>query len=99
MAYLTSNPPAAQRDSGLVSFGAAAGAGGRQWIYKSTDAVATVQGANYFSNGSALGMEVGDIVWVHQTNAAPYKITGCIVTSVVAGGAASLGTTSVITLQ
>lgn len=32
--------------------------------YNSADSLATVQGSGYFTNGSELGMKVGDIVWV-----------------------------------
>lgn len=38
------------------------------WVYASADAIATVQGAAYFSNGIQLGMQVNDIVHVVDTN-------------------------------
>jgi len=39
------------------------GTSGKQvWQYDSADALATVQGSAYFSNGVELGMRVGDIV-------------------------------------
>lgn len=34
------------------------------WQYNSADALATVQGSGYFTNGYELGMRVGDIVYV-----------------------------------
>ena len=37
------------------------------WQYNSADALATVQGAGYFTNGYELGMRVGDIVFVSVT--------------------------------
>lgn len=37
------------------------------WIYVSADDDATVNGASYFSNGIALGMKVGDLVYVFDT--------------------------------
>lgn len=60
MAYSTTNPP------GIVaqSFG---GYGPRLWTFKSSDAVATVCGSSYVSNGYALGMKVGDAVMVLNT--------------------------------
>ena len=60
MAYSSTNPPM------LVSqrFG---GNGPGLWSYKSTDAIATVAGSSYFSNGFALGMQVGDLVAVLNT--------------------------------
>ena len=53
MAYSTTNPPQmiGQR------FG---GGGPALWSYSSTDAIATVIGSSYISNGDALGMSVGD---------------------------------------
>jgi len=40
------------------------GNGPALWSYKSTDAVATVAGSSYFTNGYALGMQQGDFVLV-----------------------------------
>jgi hypothetical protein len=37
------------------------------WIYVSADAHATVDATDYFSNGEALGMKVGDAVIVIYT--------------------------------
>jgi hypothetical protein len=81
MAYSTSNPPSlvAQR------VGASSGA---LWIYSDGDPIATITGANYISNGDALGMEAGDsVVVVNATNHATYYAT---VSAVTAGGAATL---------
>ncbi|MDE2440029.1 MAG: hypothetical protein KGP14_03315 [Betaproteobacteria bacterium] len=36
--------------------------GGNVWIYTTTDALATVSGASYFSDGIARGMKVDDVV-------------------------------------
>lgn len=68
MAYATSNPPA------LVTQPLAGGAG-KVWLYRSTDAAATVDGANYFTNGGSLGLSIGDIMYVIDTDASPVIVT------------------------
>jgi len=55
MAYSTSNPPAIETQA--IN-------GRRRWSYVSADAIATVDGAGYFSNGFDLGMKLGDVVEV-----------------------------------
>jgi ribosomal protein S11 len=60
MAYVTSNPPK------LIAQALGGGAG-KLWQYRSTDAAATVDTANYFTNGGSLGMAVGDLVFVVNT--------------------------------
>lgn len=61
MAYSSTNPPH------LVNqpFG---DGGIRTWSYKSTDAIATVCGSSYVSDGYVRGMRVGDIVYVLDTS-------------------------------
>lgn len=84
MTYSTSNPPAG------ISFGVGAGTGGPTlWVYKSADDDATVNGSDYFSNGDALGMKVGDPVLVVDT--ATPKTSLCFVNAVTSGGAATTG--------
>lgn len=61
MAYSTSNPPM------LMAGGPLTGAG-RRWSYRSTDPAGTVDDTDYFSNGVALGMLVGDIVEMCDTD-------------------------------
>ena len=58
MTYAVTNPPAkiAQTLTGKSV-----------WLYVSADDDATVNGGSYFSNGVALGMQVGDIVLVSDT--------------------------------
>ena len=68
MAYATSNPPK------LLSQGISGGAG-KIWLYRSTDAAATVDAANYITNGGSLGMSVGDLVFVIDTDASPVITT------------------------
>ncbi len=59
MTYSVANPPA------LIA--SAVGGLARLWYYKSTDAIATVNTANYFTNGGSLGLKVGDIIFVIDT--------------------------------
>lgn len=100
MAYSTSNPPVRKSEYPLTSFGNSQGAGGGTWTYKSADVLATVQGAGYFTNAAALGMQVGDIVEVHETATSPYKISLAVLSAINATtGAGSLGTTTVATMQ
>lgn len=85
MAYSTSNPPVLKSTSPLTG-------AGQTWSYRSTDPAATVDDAGYFTNGDALGMKVGDIVEVCDTDTST-TITLHRVTSVTAGGAASVSAT------
>lgn len=55
MAYSTSTPP----DCIWPRIGARPAV----WVYQSADPSTTVDDADYFSNGYALGMRVGDIVF------------------------------------
>jgi hypothetical protein len=41
---------------------------GGLWFYASSDAVATVRGAGYFTDGFNRGMRKGDVVFVYDTN-------------------------------
>lgn len=59
------------------------------WVYKSADGMALVGVADYFSNGDALGMQVGDQVIV--VNTTTDAVTVVKVSVVTAGGAASVG--------
>lgn len=59
MAYSTANPPAEVWQT--------IGGGTRCWVYKSTDAIATVNTANYFTNGGTLGMKVNDVIYIVDT--------------------------------
>lgn len=40
----------------------------REWWYRTTDSLATVQGAGYFSDGVKRGMKLGDLVFVFKTD-------------------------------
>jgi hypothetical protein len=68
MAYSASNPPKLL----VQSLG---GVGPNIWSYASTDGASTVDGANYFTNGGSLGMKVGDLIFVQDTDASPVITT------------------------
>lgn len=59
MAYVTSNPPAL-----VFSFNNNLP---KWWQYSSADAMATVDGSGYFTNGYDLGMRDGDLIFVYNT--------------------------------
>lgn len=61
MPYATSNPPQKLTES--------IGTGPCLWVYTSTDVHTDVDAADYFSNGHALGMRVGDVVIVNKSTA------------------------------
>jgi predicted phage tail protein len=65
---------------------------GNWWSYRSTDAATTVDDTDYFTNGSALGMKVGDVVVVCDTDTST-TMTLHRVTAVTAGGAATISGT------
>lgn len=79
MAYNANNPPVRINYGGLTSYGATEAGGGAGadspayggnsiWMYKSQDPIATVQGANYITDGIQRGMEVNDLVYVIDLN-------------------------------
>lgn len=79
MAYATSNPPV--KVSGTVSKSV--------WLYASEDVHTDVDASGYFTDGSALGMKVSDIVFVVKTTAT-VGATLHSVSAVTAGGAATI---------
>lgn len=81
MAYATTNPP-------QVAVPSVGGQGPAIWTYTSADARATVNGADYFTNGDDLGMKVGDLVIVYDS-ATPLTSVH-FVSAVTAGGAADV---------
>lgn len=81
MAYSATNPP--------VKVTEAIGNGPALWIYNSTDVHTDVDAADYFSNGDALGMKVGDMMLVGKTSAT-IGATVHYVQTVTAGGAATV---------
>ena len=78
MAYATSNPPV--KMAGSIS-------GPSWWHYADGDVDSDVDAADYFSNGDALGMKVGDFL-VHYDTAGVQ--TYFYVSAVTAGGAATV---------
>lgn len=82
MAYSTSNPPR------LIAQGFAGGPG--LWQYASTDAIATVAGSSYFSNGDDLGMKKYDMV--HVINTSSTLATMAYVKTVTSGAGVTIRT-------
>lgn len=87
MAYATTNPP--------QLIGKAIAQKGQVWEYRSTDGATTVDTSGYITNALYLGMRVGDIVYVHDTDASPYTITMHTVMVMNANGSADLSTAGV----
>jgi hypothetical protein len=81
MAYAITNPP-------HVLVPSLGGKGPQVWGYESADPRATVNGADYFSNGDELGMRVGDLVIVYDTVTPLTSVH--FVAAVTAGGAADV---------
>lgn len=81
MAYSATNPPQ------LIT--PRVGGGLALWLYSHTDVHTDVDAADYFSNGDALGMKVGDFVLVGKTTAT-VGATIHTVSAVTAGGAATI---------
>lgn len=75
MTYSTSNPP-------QLVIGAITGTGSQIWSYRSTDSAADVDTAGYITNGGDLGMRVGDVVIVTDTNDSPPDVRMMAVNSV-----------------
>ena len=84
MAYDTANPP-------MLMSSPLTGAG-KVWSYRSTDVATDVDATGYFTNGDDLGMEVGDIMYVCDTDTST-TTTIHRVTTVTAGGAATVSAT------
>jgi hypothetical protein len=69
MAYDTANPPS------LLLSGIGSSSSPQVWWYRSTDAATAVDAANYFTNGGSLGLRVGDLIYVTDTDASPVITT------------------------
>ncbi len=82
MAYSTANPP-------ICLTPRPGGGGVAIWAYTHTDIHTTVAGAGYFTNGSALGLRVGDVMMVSKSDAT-IGTTIHYVQTVTAGGAATI---------
>lgn len=81
MAYATTNPPKL-----LVP---RMGTGTAMWAYTSTDVHTDVDATDYFTNGDALGLKVGDVMVVSKSTAT-IGTTIHYVQTVTAGGAATI---------
>jgi hypothetical protein len=68
MGYSVNNPPTPILAALTSGPNSTTGGNKKIWLYASADPIATVQGAAYFSNGIQLGMTVGDLVFVIDTN-------------------------------
>ena len=78
MAYSTSNPPI------LIASPIHKDAGGRIWWYSSTDNLAAVRVAGYFTNGYDLGMRAGDIIFILDNDASPIALSVSVVNAATA---------------
>ena len=81
MAYAATLPP------NLVA--QSVGAAPALWLYTSEDVHTDVDATDYFTNGNALGMRVGDVVIVVKSTAT-IGATLHVVTVSTAGGAATV---------
>ena len=71
------------------------GAGFKLWVYKSADAIATVNTSGYFNDASDV-LKVGDLIYVHDSNTPTGSL--CIVLSNASGVVdVSDGTTIAVT--
>lgn len=83
MVYSISNPPALQSDN-------VGGVQPKRFTYSSADAVGTVTGVGYFTNGSDLDLNINDIVEV--TDTATPLVSDTRVKTVSATGAVTVST-------
>jgi len=92
MSYSTSNPPKLLVQS-------VGGTGVSVWGLTGTDADTAVDASGYITNGGALGMAVGDIVFYTKTDASPIANFMFNVTTVssTAPGAVDLSNSTTIT--
>lgn len=71
-----------------ITAGGINGKSGGIWTYLTTDAPATIDTANYISDGALRGMQLGDIVFAINTST--YTMQVMIVRSVTAGAGVDL---------
>lgn len=69
MAYATSNPPQ------IMFLGGIGGTLPSFWFYSSTDNATTVDVPGYFTDALALGIKVGDYIFVVDNDASPVLTT------------------------
>ncbi len=92
MAYATSNPPKLVTQS-------IDGTGPSFWFLTGTDADTTVRVTGYITNGGALGMKKGDIVFYTKTDASPIAnfIFNVTTVSATSPGAVDLSNSTAVT--
>lgn len=83
MAYSTAN-------LSLTEVGGIGGVRQRSWKYESTDAATVVRVDGFISNARARGMQVGDIVFVRDTDSSPNATQIMTVAAINANGSADL---------
>lgn len=83
MAYSVSLPP------NCIAMGPGGGAKGKLWMYQSADVHTDVDASGYFVDGFDLGMRVGDVVFVVETDNS-YALSVHVVTAVTTNGAATV---------
>lgn len=83
MTYSTSNPP-------QLLVGPIGGVGPQIWFLESTDAGADVDLDGYITNAAQLGMRVGDLVYVRDTDSTHQQMTSHVVKTINANGSADL---------
>lgn len=66
--YSTSNPPVMMTQGGVTGVP-------NLWFYSSVDNATTVDVPGYFTNAKALGIKVGDYIWVADSDASPIITT------------------------
>lgn len=82
----------AYSNAGLYQVGPG-GVSPRLWVYSTTDTIATVTAADYFTDAFFHGLSSGDMIsMVDTTN---YRTTSLVVTTVTTGGAATAGQNNV----
>lgn len=86
MTYAVTNPPALKSPSPLTG-------PGQTWVYRSTDVATDVDASGYFTNGYALGMKVGDIVEVFDTDTNDVLTLHRVTVSSATTGAVTVSTT------
>ena len=67
------------------------------WSYSSADPATDVNDTDYFSDGSAKGMKVGDLIYGSVSGADPTEGYLLVVSAVTAGGAATADEYAAIT--
>lgn len=82
MAYVATNPP--NRVWQTL-------AGNSGWFYRSTDQASDVDAVDYFSNGDDLGMQIGDVMYIIDSDNVNLLVMASV-TVVTAGGAATVVT-------